>query len=642
MRNKITSAAEAVSLIRDNDAICTSGFVGVGTPDHLLRALEQRFLDTASPRGLTLVYAAGQGDGQDRGLNIIAHEGLLRRVIGGHWGLMPKMVRLALEEKIEAYNLPLGVIAHLYRDIAAGKPGTLTHVGLGTFVDPRADGGKLNKRTQEDLVRVMEIDGREWLFYRTMPLQVALLRGTTADPEGNVTVERECLDLDNLAMAMAVKNSGGIVIVQVERITRAKSLNPRDVLVPGALVDCVVVADDQPQTYGTVYDAAYSGELTVPLDGYRPTPLDVRKIIARRCAMELRSGAVVNLGIGMPEGIAAVAAEERVSDLITLTTEAGSIGGVPLAGLDFGATLNADAVIAQNQQFDFYDGGGLDLAFLGMAETDRIGNVNVSRFGDRIAGTGGFINITQNARRVVYSGTFATGKLGYETGDGALRLTEDPGACKFRETVSQVTFSGAVAAKAGQPVIYVTERCVLELTPEGLELIEVAPGIDVERDVLAKMPFRPIVRNVRLMDPRIFRDAPMALRDAMLGLPLAERIAYDAERDLLFLNFEGLRIATASDLAELRGAVERVCRDQIGHRVNVVVSYDAFELAPDLEADFARTTADLERSLYGRVSRYAASAFTRLKVGRVLTGGVQPNLFGTRREAQALHDTAAD
>ncbi|MCE0732433.1 acyl CoA:acetate/3-ketoacid CoA transferase [Halomonas sp. G15] len=643
MRNKITSAAEAISIIRNGDSICTSGFVGVGTPDHLLKALEKRFEESSAPRDLTLVYAAGQGDGGDRGLNIIAYEGLLKRVIGGHWGLMPKMVKLAVDEKIEAYNLPIGAIAHLYRDTAAGKPGMLSHVGIGTFVDPRLEGGKLNKRTTEDLVRVMEVDGRDWLYYKSIPLNVALIRATSADPEGNISTERECLDLDALSQAMAVKNSGGIVIVQVERIVKSKSIKPRDVLIPGALVDCVVVAEPENhhQTYGTVYDAAFSGEVSVPIGSYKPTPLDVRKIIARRCAMELRPGAIVNLGIGMPEGIAGIAAEERVDELITLTTEAGVIGGIPLSGMDFGAALNVDAIIAQNQQFDFYDGGGLDLAFLGMAETDAKGNVNVSRFGDKIAGTGGFINITQNARRVVYSGTFSTGKLGFETGDGTLRLTNDDGTCKFRDSVSQVTFSGEVAQKTGQPVIYVTERCVLELTDEGLELIEVAPGIDVERDILAKMPFRPIVRDVQEMDARIFRDKPMSLRELLLELPLPDRIVHDPARNILFLNFEGLKIANESDLDELRAAVETKC-DRIGHRVDVIVSYDSFELAPELEADFARTTAELERTHYARVSRYTTSAFMRLKLGQVLTREVQPHLFETRREAQAFHEAVSE
>jgi propionate CoA-transferase len=642
MRNKITSAEEAVSIIRDGDAICTSGFVGVGTPDHLLKALEARFLESAAPRDLTLVYAAGQGDGKDRGLNIIAHEGLLKRVIGGHWGLMPKMVKLAVDEKIEAYNVPISVVAQLYRDTAAGKPGMLTHVGIGTFVDPRSEGGRLNKRTAEPLSRIMEIDGQEWLYYKSIPLDVALIRATSADPEGNVSAERECLDLDAVSQAMAVKNSGGIVIVQVERIVRSKSIKARDVLIPGAFVDCVVLADpaDHMQTYGTAYDAAFSSEIRVPMDSVAPKPLDIRTVIARRCALELRPGAIVNLGIGMPEGIAGVAAEESVGELFTLTTEAGTIGGIPLSGLDFGAVLNCDAIIAQNQQFDLYDGGGLDLAFLGMAETDRHGNVNVSRFGDKIAGTGGFVDITQNARKVVYSGTFSTGKLEFAVEDGKVRLANDSGKCKLCDDVQQITFSGKVALEKGQQVLYVTERCVFELTAEGLELVEIAPGLDVQRDVLDRMPFQPLVRNVREMDPRVFGEGDMGLRDSMLDLPLSERIVHDPDRDLLFLNFEGLRIRTAEDLAALRAAVEKVC-DGIGHRIDVVVSYDSFDLSRELEADFARTTAELERERYGRVSRYTTSAFMRLKLGQVLVREVKPHLFETRREAQAFHEAVS-
>jgi propionate CoA-transferase len=640
LRNKLTTPADAVALIQNGDTICTSGFVGIGTPDELLLALERRFLEEHEPRGLTLVFAAGQGDGKDKGLNALGHDGLLKRAIGGHWGLIPKIGRLALQGLIEAYNLPQGVISHLYRDIAAGKPGTLTRVGIGTFVDPRLEGGKINEATTEDIVRVIQIDGEDWLFYRTFPINIAFVRGTTADPNGNVTAEREALALDNLAMAMAVKNSGGIVIAQVERVARAGSLHPREVIIPGALVDCVVLADpkNHHQTYATVYNPAYSGEITVQLEGVKPMLLDERKVIARRCALELRAGAIVNLGIGMPEGVAAVATEERVNEYITLTAEPGVIGGVPAAGLDFGAAINTDAIIHQNQQFDFYDGGGLDVAFLGMAEADAQGNVNVSRFGSRLAGAGGFINISQNARKVVFAGAFTAGGLITEIKDGRLRIVEEGRSRKFIERVGQITFSGKVAARADKPVLYVTERCVFRLRPEGgVELIEVAPGIDIDRDILAHTGFRPLVSNVRLMDARLFAPALMDLKRKLLDLDLTDRLAYDTERNILFLNFEGLAVRRLEDIGTIRDTITARCR-QIGRRVAVVVNYDSFWLEETVALAYAEMVRELEEGFYSRVSRYTTSAFMRAKLGQILTRTVRPHLFENKIEAKAFHE----
>ncbi|MDB5917650.1 MAG: acyl CoA:acetate/3-ketoacid CoA transferase [Massilia sp.] len=515
MREKIVTAAQAADRIRDGDTVATGGFVGVGFAENIAVALEQRFVNTGLPRGLTLVYAAGQGDGKQRGLNHFGHAGLVKRVIGGHWGLVPALQKLAIDNQVEAYNLPQGVISQLFRDTAAGKPGLVSSVGLGTFVDPRFGGGKINALAREDVVSLIEIDGREYLFYKTRPIHVAIVRGTSADAAGNVTMEKEALTLEALAIAMAAHNSGGIVIVQVEQVVANGSLNPRQVKIPGILVDCVVVAEKPEyhmQTFATGYSAAYAGAARVPLSSIGLMPLCERKIIARRAFMELSRGDVVNLGIGMPEVVAQVAAEEGMLAAITLTAEAGVIGGMPAGGLDFGTATNADAVIDQPYQFDFYDGGGLDVAVLGLAQADRHGNLNVSKFGAIVAGAGGFINISQNARKVVFAGTFTACGLKTAVSEGQLRIVSEGSMRKFVDEVEHRTYSGEFAWARGQEALYVTERCVFRLVEGGLELVEVAPGIDVERDVMARMAFRPKVSaQLKLMDARIFVDGPMGL-----------------------------------------------------------------------------------------------------------------------------------
>ncbi|MBV9735258.1 MAG: acyl CoA:acetate/3-ketoacid CoA transferase [Acidisphaera sp.] len=638
MKNKIVTPEEAAAVIGDGDTVSIAGFVGIGTPDELLLAIERRFLDTRQPANLTLVFAAAPGDGRDRGVNRLAHGGLVRRVIGGHWSLVPKLAQMALDEAIEAYNLPLGCIAQLYREIAGRRAGLLSRVGLRTFVDPRQDGGRINRATTEDLVQLMQVGGQEWLFYKAFPINVALIRGTTADLAGNITMEREALTLDSLPAAMAAKNSRGLVIAQVERIAAEGTLDPRRVHVPGILVDCVVLAkpENHMQTYATPHSAAFSGQLRVPLDRIAPLPLDERKIIARRAALELPPGGVVNLGIGMPEGVAAVAAEEKVLKYLTLTAEPGIIGGMPQSGLDFGAALNPEAVIQQNQQFDFYDGGGLDMACLGMAQTDAAGNVNVSRFGRRLAGAGGFINITQNARKLVFAGTFTAGGLDVAVEGGRLHIRREGRSKKFIRAVEQVTFSGSYAAEIGQPVFYVTERCVFRRVADGIELTEVAPGVDIERDILAHMEFEPLVRDPRPMDARIFLDQPMALEHTLLSLGLADRISYDAERNTLFINFEGFQVRTVDDVELVRREVEKICRS-IGRKVKLIVNYDSFTLDPSVSDAYFSMVTYLQQRYYATASRYTTSAFMRLKLGADLAErALAPHVFETLAEAQAF------
>lgn len=516
MSVKVITSSQAATMIEDGKTLCSQGMGGNDVAEELMLELEKRFLKTGKPQHLSWIHSSGQGDKGDRGLNHMAHEGLLDWIIGGHFGPATKIQNLIAENKIQAYNLPQGVISHMFRDIAANRP-TITRIGLETFVDPRIEGGKLNEMTTENIVELMELDGTEYLRYRHVKKpDYAFLRGTYADEKGNISLEEEPCYLESLQAAQAVKNNGGIVFVQVKKVVPYDSLDMRKVRIPGTLVDYVVPVSDihnHMMTFDEQFNPAYCGncrEVLAHKSG--KMGIDAKKIVSRRAAMELIPNSVINLGIGVPEGVGKVAEEEGLRNELTLSIESGPVGGVPVSGIGFGSSLNPDCILFQSTQFDSYDGGGLDLAYLGLAEADRFGNVNVSKFGPKVAGAGGFINITQATKNVIFCGTMTANGLKVIVEDGKLHILQEGKVKKLVQDVQQITFSGKYANRTGQNVLYITERAVFKLTAAGMTLIEIAPGVDLQKDVLDQMEFAPkISKDLKLMDEHIFREELMGL-----------------------------------------------------------------------------------------------------------------------------------
>lgn len=506
-------------MVHDGDTLLIGGSGGGhAVPEALIVSLEQYFLREGHPQDITLLHPVGIGDGINQGVSRLAHPGLVKRIVTGALVNSPAFQKRAAENTVEAYTLPQGALSQLMREIAGGRPGLFSKVGLYTFVDPRFGGGRQSQAAGEDLVELKELNGDEWLFYKSYPIDVAFLRGTTADEDGNISMEKEAIFGEMLSMAQAAHNCGGLVIAQVERLTQRNTIPAKQVKIPGMLVDLVVIDPYQKQTYLTQYSPAYAGEIKLPETALEPLPFDIKKIIARRAAMELRPHAICNLGAGVSTGIGTIAAEEKILEQITLTNEQGLIGGSPSS--DAGAAVNYTSIIEQPYQFDFYDGGGLDLAFLSFAEVDSQGSVNVSRFGSRIIGVGGFINISQNAKKVIFSGTFTTSGLKVAVDEGEIHIISEGKKKKFVNRLQQVSYSGPFADERGQEVLYVTERAVFTKRNGQLELIEIAPGVDLQQDVLSQMDFQPkISDDLRTMDSRLFSNEPMGLMGDLKSKP---------------------------------------------------------------------------------------------------------------------------
>ncbi|WP_256831440.1 MULTISPECIES: acyl CoA:acetate/3-ketoacid CoA transferase [unclassified Paenibacillus] len=510
---KVSTAAEVAASLKDNSTILSTGFSLIGVAEEIYQKIEERFLDSGSPRDLTFVHSAGQSDTK-RGMEHLAHVPLLKRIIGSHWGLSPKLEHLIHQNQVEAFCLPMGQILSMYKAAASGKPGVLSRIGLATFVDPRFEGGKMNRKARDsgfEVVQNYTLHGKEYLFYPSLTFDLYIGRGTTADEFGNITMEDECVKLEVMPAVQAVKASGGRVIFQVKRLVKGHSLPPKEVVIPGILVDEVVVCqnplENHRMTSSDYYNPYLLGTIQEPYSSSHPvTDLDMKKLIGRRAVLEMNAGDTVNLGVGIPgDSIGAIIGEEKLDSQLSLSIEVGSIGGISIGGGDFGVAKNAEAIIDNSYQFDYYNGCGVDITFMGAGEIDREGNVNVSKFGHRSPGCGGFIDITQTAKKVVFCSTFTTGGLVIEVENGLVRIKREGRVKKFVHMVRQITFNGKFATAHRQSVLFVTERAVFQLTDQGMELIEIAPGIDLKKNVLDQMEFAPQVSpNLRLMDERIY------------------------------------------------------------------------------------------------------------------------------------------
>lgn len=525
LKANFMTAAESANLIQDGQTICTVGMTLISASEAVLKAIEQKFLDTGHPSNLTLLHSCGQSDRKD-GIQHFAHEGFVTRIIGSHWGLQPRWMDMISNNQVDAYCLPQGQIAQLYHSMACGLPGKMSKVGLGTFVDPRVEGGKMNDRTKalDDIVDIIEYKGEEYMFYNEVPIDVCIIRGTTCDEMGNLTTDEEAMKLEVLPAVLAAKRYGGKVIAQVKNVAQTGTLNPKSITVPGVFIDAVVVCEDpltdHRQTSSWYFDPSYSGQLRVPQTSIDPLEFNERKLIGRRACMEIYPGAVINLGTGIPnDAVGKICNEENVADDIMITVESGIYGGIQAGGIDFGIGRNLYAMIGHHEQMDYYNGAGVDITFMGLGELDGEGNVNSTKMGPRCTGAGGFIDITQNAKKIVFCGTFTASGAKYSFEDGKLTILNEGKINKMVSEVAQVSFNGKLSRQKGQDVVIVTERAVFKLVPEGVMLTEIAPGIDLEKDVLKLMGFKPIIsKDLKTMDPALFQEGTFGLKDKMLAL----------------------------------------------------------------------------------------------------------------------------